>query len=375
MDEGGLKLLAKLTQEGRLICLQKHIASWSAEATASVSGKHFGRSGDTLLHYAARHGHLDVMEFLIKQLGADVEVFNNDYKRPLHEAASMGHEECVGFLLQEGANVDSLKRADWTPLMMACTRKNLEVIRKLLSHGADPTLRNKDGWNSFHIACREGDPQVVELLLRAAPDVWRSESTTGRTPLHTAAMHGCEEVVSMLLERCGYAPDSADSCGITPFMDAVRNGHLPVARLLIEKHQASPVAADVLGAQPVHQVAVTGQEEALRFLVLDLVVDVNQRATDIQLTALHYAAKEGHTAIIKTLVELGAYLHAQDKKGRTALHMACIGQHAEAVWTLLLLGLQDSEDGSGATAQQLAKKQNVLRMFERDMPETHTGSS
>lgn len=55
--------------------------------------------------------------------------------------------------------------------------------------------------------------------------------------------------------------------------------------------QASPTAADKVGAQPVHQVAVTGQEEALWFLVRDLNVDVNQRVTDIQLTALHYAAK------------------------------------------------------------------------------------
>lgn len=55
--------------------------------------------------------------------------------------------------------------------------------------------------------------------------------------------------------------------------------------------QASAAAADILGAQPVHQVAVTGQDEALRFLVKDLNVEVNQRATSIQLTALHYAAK------------------------------------------------------------------------------------
>lgn len=47
----------------------------------------------------------------------------------------------------------------------------------------------------------------------------------------------------------------------------------------------------MLGTQPVHQVAVTGQEEALWFLVRDLNVDVNQKATDMQLTALHYAAK------------------------------------------------------------------------------------
>lgn len=57
--------------------------------------------------------------------------------------------------------------------------------------------------------------------------------------------------------------------------------------------QASPTAADMLGAQPVHQVALTGQDKALQFLVQDLGVDVNQSATDIQLTALHYAAKVG----------------------------------------------------------------------------------
>lgn len=73
-----------------------------------------------------------------------------------------------------------------TPLMMACTRRNLEVIQELLCHGANPALRNKDGWNSFHIACREGEPLIIQHLLDAAPEVWQTNSKTGRTPLHTA---------------------------------------------------------------------------------------------------------------------------------------------------------------------------------------------
>ncbi|XP_076010296.1 ankyrin repeat domain-containing protein 16 [Genypterus blacodes] len=364
MDESAFKLLVKHTQDGDLCSLEEHISSGGPAAVQSVRTKHFGRSGDTLLHYAARHGHRDVVEFLTRRVGVDVNVCNNDYKRPLHEAASMSHHATVSLLLREGAKVDSLKKADWTPLMMACTRRNLGVIQELLCHGADPALRNKDGWNSFHIACREGDPLVIQHLLQAAPDVWRTESRTCRTPLHTAAMHGCEDVISILLDRCGYIPDSADSCGITPFMDAVRNGHISVARQLLEKHQASPTAADTLGAQPVHQVAVTGQEEALRFLVRDLNADVNQRATDLQLTALHFAAKEGHTSTITTLLQLGADLHVCDKKGRTALHMACIGQHADAARTLLQLGLQDTADASGTTAQQLSKKDDVRQVFE-----------
>ncbi|XP_030006470.1 ankyrin repeat domain-containing protein 16 [Sphaeramia orbicularis] len=367
MDENRLKLLVKLTQEGQLSSMEKLITLDDSSAAQTIISKHFGRSGDTLLHYAARHGHLDIVEYLINQVGMDVEVYNNDYKRPLHEAASMGHQACVSYLLRQGAKVDSLKKADWTPLMMACTRRNLSVIQELLSHGASLALKNKDGWNAFHIACREGDPLVVEFLLLTAPDTWRTESKTRRTPLHTAAMHGCEEVVRILLERCGYTSDSTDSCGVTPFMDAVRNGYISVARLLLEKHQASPSAADILGAQPVHQVAVTGQNEALRFLVQDLKVDVNQRATSIQLTALHYAAKEGHTSTIKTLLDLGADLHIQDKKGRTALHMASIGQHAEAVRTLMQLGLEDSQDTSGARAHQFARKPDVVRAFEHHL--------
>lgn len=100
-------------------------------------------------------------------------------------------------------------------------------------------------------------------------------------------------------------------------MDAIRNGHIAVAKLLLENHkvrqrlnnnihlegrqtayisvygyaQASASEVDVLGAQPLHQASVTAQEEALSFLVRNLSIDVNARATKLELTALHYAAK------------------------------------------------------------------------------------
>lgn len=115
MDGDPLKVLVRLAQDGRLSSLEEQMTrlGGSAAAARAVGSKHFGRSGDTLLHYAARHGHLDVVEYLVKCTGVDVEVYNNDYKRPLHEAASMGHRACVGYLLREGAKVDSLKKADW----------------------------------------------------------------------------------------------------------------------------------------------------------------------------------------------------------------------------------------------------------------------
>ncbi|XP_044284866.1 ankyrin repeat domain-containing protein 16 isoform X2 [Varanus komodoensis] len=310
MAEGeSQKLLPRLVQEGKLALLKEEIQK-VAGLSKDVQKKHFGRSGDTLLHYAARHGQLSILRWLVEAFDVDVELLNHDYKQPLHEAASMGHTDCVLYLLNRGAAVDCLKKADWTPLMMACTRRNLEVIQVLVQRGANPLLKNKDGWNCFHIASREGDPRVVRYLLDVSPSIWDTESKIKRTPLHTAVMHGRLEVVEVLLDRCRYEPDSKDKCGVTPFMDAVQNGHLAVARLLLDKH------------------------------------------------------KEGHAGTIKTLLSLGADLNAKDGKNRTALHMACARQNAECVQLLLQAGLRDSPDSTGTLARQLAKKPSLLQLFE-----------
>ncbi|XP_005531048.2 PREDICTED: ankyrin repeat domain-containing protein 16 isoform X1 [Pseudopodoces humilis] len=363
--------LLRLVQEGNLDLLRDELR---LDEIPEALSWHWGRLGDSLLHHAARLGHRDVLEFLIQEIGMDPEVANGDYKRPIHEAASMGHQECVSFLLERGASVDCLKKGDWTPLMMACTRKNLEVIKTLVEHGANPLLRNKDGWNCFHIASREGHPEVLRFLLDVFPNCWDTESTTGRTPLHTAAMHGCSQVVELLLERCQYQPDSRDSCGVTPFMDALQNGHVGIARLLLEKHQACPTAVDALGAQALHRAAVTAQDGSIQFLVSELGVDVNGRATSLRLPALHYAAKEGHGQTIQTLLSLGADIQAKDGKGRSALHAAGAGQRAEAAGVLLRAGLRDAPDNSGMLARQLARKPEIIRVFQGMQEESRSFS-
>ncbi|NWS22141.1 ANR16 protein, partial [Pachyramphus minor] len=367
-EREGQRRLLRLVQEGKLDLLRDEL---HPEDIPEARSLRWGRLGDTLLHHAARLGHRDVLEFLVQELRMDVEVANGDYKRPIHEAASMGHRECVAFLLESGASVDCLKKGDWTPLMMACTRKNLEVIRSLVEHGANPLLRNKDGWNCFHIASREGHPEVLRYLLDVSPGIWDTESTVRRTPLHTAGLPAALSLLCFFSSpRCHYQPDSRDRCGVTPFMDAIQNGHLGIARMLLEKHQACPTAMDALGAQALHRAAVTAQDGSIQFLVSELGVDVNGRATSLRIPALHYAAKEGHGHTIQTLLSLGADIQAKDGKSRSALHAAVAGQQAEATRILLRAGLRDAPDGSGTLAQQLARKPEVIQVFQESQVTT-----
>lgn len=111
-DESVCKLLIKLTQDGHLCKIKRQIEATS-EIKQIILNAHLGKSGDTLLHYAARHGHLDVVKYFVEDLNMDVELYNNDYKRALHEASSMSHEQCVRYLIERGAKIDSLKKADW----------------------------------------------------------------------------------------------------------------------------------------------------------------------------------------------------------------------------------------------------------------------
>ena len=70
------------------------------------------KSGDTPIIVASRHGHIDLLKFLIS-CGVDIKQRNKDLKRALHEAAAGSHLECTRLLISNNAEVDCLKRADW----------------------------------------------------------------------------------------------------------------------------------------------------------------------------------------------------------------------------------------------------------------------
>ncbi|XP_021376456.1 ankyrin repeat domain-containing protein 16-like [Mizuhopecten yessoensis] len=322
----------------------------------------YPKSGDNLLHCAARLGHVHLLKFL-HEAGANLELPNFDGKRPLHEAAQAGHLDCVKYLLSQDVSVDSLKRADWTPLMLASVKLDQKVIQVLIHSGADPCLRNKDGWNSFHLACREGVLSIVKFFHNCNGDLGDTVSKNGRTPLHTTALHGRYEVASFLLEHCGYSVDMKDSCGSTPFMDAMRSGHVNVGQLLFEKQQASVDVVDNVGFQSIHQAAQAGQEGSVRYLVETRGLEVDTLTTAGS-TALAVASKEGQLAVLECLLGAGAKVNSVDTKGRSALHIASGAQHADCVKVLLHHGAVLAPDGAGKTPEQLAKKDNVIQMFK-----------
>ncbi|XP_018302806.1 ankyrin repeat domain-containing protein 16 [Mycetomoellerius zeteki] len=267
-------------------------------------------SGDTALHVAAREGNMNIVRYLCEgfnMLAFKVDVTNKDMKRPLHEAAQIAHEDILKYLLGKGASVDALKRGDWTPLMLACTKSGLtacQCIDALLAANANACLRNKDGWTPLLIACRTGDENVINILLKHLPKCIDDRSNNGRSALHIAAFHGHERVINLLVASNVNLLNAQDSSGSSPLHEAMKHRNLDAAKCIIYLG-ANVNLVDNVGQTILHIAALTGNAEAVEYILEQNLIDVNYEAS-FGITPLMIARRSNHSDVIEILIRYGA---------------------------------------------------------------------
>ncbi|XP_015126895.1 ankyrin repeat domain-containing protein 16 isoform X2 [Diachasma alloeum] len=231
-------------------------------------------TGDTALHIAAREGHLEIAKCLCNDWSYPafkVDVTNKDMKRPLHEASQFAHSDIVEFLIDQGAEVDALKRADWTPLMLACTKSGPDAkisVNALLKAGANPIIRNKDGWTPLLLACRAGDVSIIKTLLQQPLVVATTASNNGRTALHIA--------VSALLSAEPGLIGICDSSGSTPLHESVKSQNFKVFECLM-KFGADVRQTDGVGQTILHLAATVGNCAVVQHIVRNKLIDFRCR--------------------------------------------------------------------------------------------------
>ncbi len=115
------------------------------------------------LMLAALQGQLALCTQLIAK-GADV---NKTGWTPLHYAATHGHLDVLRLLLEHHAYIDAASPNGSTPLMMAAQYGSDDAVRLLLDEGADPMLKNQLGLGAVEFAQKASRPATVEMLTAA----------------------------------------------------------------------------------------------------------------------------------------------------------------------------------------------------------------
>ena len=87
--------------------------------------------------WAARGGHLDIIEAFIGTLGVDVDAIGHYGETALMRAAGNGRTDTVNALAgTHNANVDAFDRSGWTALMLAANHGHTDTVNALRRHGS-----------------------------------------------------------------------------------------------------------------------------------------------------------------------------------------------------------------------------------------------
>jgi len=185
----------------------------------------------------------------------------------LVRAVKAGHISQVKTLVAENPSLlDVPDAAGYTPLRWAGIRGHGEIARFLVEAGADPNSVGADGGTPLHGAAHHDDPRTMTALLTAGGDVTH-QNQWGRTPLHVAARRGCLHVARVLLDG-GADPDAATHEGWSPLNVAYRGGHPELVELLLAQG-ADPNLVDGNGLKPGEVTLVRPEGVGLSRRVLD----------------------------------------------------------------------------------------------------------
>ena len=335
-----------------------------------------GAGSDTRLADAAMQGDRAAVKSLLQQK-AEVNAPQGDGATALHWAASNEDLEMVKLLLAAGANVNAATRdGGVTPLFMACTSGNAAIIEALLNAGASAKSAKPNGTTALMTAAASGSVNALKALLDHGAEINAKESVHGQTALMFAAALNRVEAVKFLaqhsadvnmasnvakLERVRFDQDG--NVVETPAGGGPAGGRggrggrgrgaaAPVAAPTPAKTADEEDAAnDAEAAAAAAKTAKAAAESDLDLLARSFGLKSAEarfaapkaKAGDIAaraprrvgaevmggMTALLYAAREGHTDTARALVEAGANVNAVNGDKYSPLVMAITNGHLD----------------------------------------------
>jgi ankyrin repeat protein len=154
--------------------------------------------GETPLHYLAVENQLRAVALLV-EAGAEVNTLNSCGGTPLSDAASLGYDELVAYLLAHGAKLHVPGQEE--PVLHSAVRGgSVATVRRLLEAGAPIDELNDMRETPLHLAAESDELLPVVTLLIEAGAKLDLKRIFDQTPLDVALQSGSQGCAAVLAE-------------------------------------------------------------------------------------------------------------------------------------------------------------------------------
>eukprot|EP00890_Picochlorum_soloecismus_P004380 jgi/Picsp_1/4943/NSC_02307-R1_ankyrin len=194
------------------------------------------------LSVAISQGDISTVRHILNQTGPEIQLnVALDHERghaPLTLAAKHGHGDIVTFLIESGADVEQRNAcSDMTAVMYAMIERHGHVVEALIRIGARVQDRNRYGWTAVMMAVMYGTADTLGCVLGTPHGVDLSSDDCGKALLIAVAQGKAGHVAKLL--DAGANVNYRNGNNEDAFELALKHGHEDIALMIAQKKKTS----------------------------------------------------------------------------------------------------------------------------------------
>ncbi|PWA20911.1 hypothetical protein CCH79_00007329 [Gambusia affinis] len=147
----------QLAAQGDVLQVAAHLSKDSSVLTTQDD------RGFTPLMWAAAFGEKAMVDFLLEK-GADPNTIARERESALTLASSGGYVDIVESLLRYGVDINTYDWNGGTPLLYAVRGNHIKCVEALLAKGADMTIESDSGYSPMALAVALGHKKLQKVL-------------------------------------------------------------------------------------------------------------------------------------------------------------------------------------------------------------------